>query len=74
MQMLPVPSSPPSSESSTTSIDNHYVDLSAVSTHIESLRIRLTPIIGNSVSPNRDPNGEKSQLKPTPSRNSSLSI
>jgi mitogen-activated protein kinase kinase 7 len=66
MQMLPVPSSPPSSESSTTSIDNHYVDLSAVSTHIESLRIRLTPIIGNSVSPNRDPNGEKNQLKPTP--------
>ena len=74
MQMLPVPSSPPSSASSTTSIDNHYVDLAAVSTHIESLRLRLSPIVGNSLSPNRDANAEKSQLKPTPSRSSGIFV
>ena len=57
MQMLPVPTP-------TSSTDNNYVDLSVVSTHIESLRVKLTPIMGNPVTPNPD----KNQLKPTTSK------
>ncbi len=67
MQMLPVPPSSPSS-STTTPIDNNYVGIGALSTQIESLRVRLTPIIGNSVSSNRDTNVEKNQLRQTPSK------
>jgi hypothetical protein len=68
MQMLPVSPSPPSS------IDNDYVDISAVSNQIESLRIRLTPIIGNSVPHNRDTNVEKTQSKQPPRTNQFLLI
>ncbi len=57
MQMLPVPSS-------ASSTDNNYVDISVVSTHIESLRVKLTPIMGNPVSSNV----EKNHLKPTSSK------
>ncbi len=70
MQMLPVPPSPPPSASSstTTSTDNDYVDISTLSTQIESLRLRLNPIIGNSVPSNRDTNVGKTSPRPTPSR------
>ncbi len=70
MQMLPVPPSPPSSSSSTTttSTDNDYVDISTLSTQIESLGLRLNPIIGNSVSSNRDTNVGKISPRPKPSR------
>jgi len=43
------------------------VGISALSTQIESLRVRLTPIIGNSVPSNRDKNVEKKQARQTPS-------
>lgn len=68
MQMLPVPPSPPSSSTSSTSTDNDYVGISALSTQIESLRLRLTPIIGNPVSTNGDTNVEKTKTKPTLSK------
>jgi hypothetical protein len=67
MQMLPVPPSP-SSSSTTTSTDNDYVGISALSTQIESLRLKLTPIIGNSVPSNRDKNVEKRQGRQAPSK------
>jgi len=67
MKMLPLPPSSPSSSSST-STDNTYVGISTLSTQIESLRVRMTPIIGNSVPTNRDTNGERKQPRQTPSR------
>jgi hypothetical protein len=67
MQMLPVPPSSPSS-STTTPIDNNYVGIGALSTQIESLRVRMTPIIGNSVPTNRDTNEERKKPRQTPSR------
>ena len=73
MQMSPLPPSPPSSSptlpqstSTSTSTDNDYVGISALSNQIESLRQRLTPIIGNPVASNRDTNVQK-QSKQTPS-------
>lgn len=61
--MLPVP---PSSPPSSTSTDNEYVDMSNLSTQIESLGLRLTSIIGNSTSSNPDKNVEKKPTKPKP--------
>ena len=68
MKMLPTPPSPPSSSSSSTTTDNNYVGISALSTQIESLRVRMTPIIGNSVPSNRDTHGERKQPRQTPSK------
>jgi hypothetical protein len=67
MKMLPLPPSSPSSSSST-STDNTYVGISTLSTQIESLRVRMTPIIGNSVPTNRDTNEERKKPRQTPSR------
>ncbi len=67
MEMLREPPSPPSS-TTTTPTDNDYVGISALSTQIESLRVRLTPIIGNSVPSNRDKNVEKKQTRKAPSK------
>ncbi len=68
MQMLPVPPSSPSSSSSSTSTNSDYVDISALSTQIESLKLRLTPIIGNSVTSNQDTNVERKKPRQTPSK------
>ncbi len=84
MQMLPPPPpSPPSSPSSTTtatatlpqsssaskSMNSDYVGISALSTQIESLEKRLTPILGNA---NRDTNVERKKPKQTPSERKQL--
>ncbi len=66
MQMSPVPPQPPSA--STTTTDNDYVDISTLSTQIESLRQRLTPILGNPVPSNQDANVEKRPARLTPSK------
>jgi hypothetical protein len=83
MQMLPPPtpppSSPPSSTTTTTtlpqsssapkSMNSDYVGISALSTQIESLEKRLTPILGNA---NRDTNVERKKPKQTPSERKQL--
>jgi hypothetical protein len=61
--MSPLPPSPTPSSKST---DSDYVDISTISNQIESLRTRLSPIIGNSVPSNPDTNVQK-QPRLTPS-------
>ncbi|CAF1339960.1 unnamed protein product [Rotaria sordida] len=62
MQLSP----PPPSSSSTTTTESDYVGISNLSNQIESLRVKLTPIIGNSLSPNQHRNLGTKQSKPIP--------
>ncbi|CAF2348333.1 unnamed protein product [Rotaria sp. Silwood2] len=63
MRLSPLP--PPSSSSSTTPESDH-AGVSNLSNQIESLRRKLTPIIGNTVSSDQSTNVSGKQPKPTP--------
>ena len=68
MQMLPTTSSSPSS--SRKAMDSNYVRMDALSTQIESLGARLTPIMRNSAAGN----GEKSPSRQTPRKIRSFGV
>ncbi|CAF4498332.1 unnamed protein product [Rotaria sp. Silwood1] len=63
MQLPPLPPSPPSSSTTT---ESDHGSISNLSNQIESLRIKLTPIIGSSVSSNQSSNVGTKKTKPPP--------
>lgn len=70
MQMPLIPPSSSSSSSSQASADSNSAGTSNLSNHIESLRQRIVPLIESPAHSN--PNTEKRQMKPIPSKTKRL--